>query len=203
MDNFNYHTHKAMPNSFVSMNMDEFSRIDFEKLHEENSFAFLELHPWFLPDEFEGLSSEFIELAKSDKVFGIGEIGLDKYSKVPWSTQISYFEVLLELAKTLDKPVMLHFVHAGEIGPKLLTKYQIKKIYLHGFWGKVEYLRQLLDYGMFVSLNPEMLKRSELFKFLNRYPQYFDSIGLETDDKDLNINELYNTFMENLGHAGI
>jgi TatD DNase family protein len=133
-------------------------------------------------------------------VYGIGEIGLDKLkiNKTPFDVQLAYFEKLISLASTLKKPVMLHIVRAWDEAKKILAEYPIPAIYFHGFYGKIEFLKELLAAGINVSLNPKMLEREELYNFLRENPNYIEKIKLETDDKNLDIKNLYSKLYEGI-----
>ena len=70
--------------------------------------------------------------------------------------------------------------------------------YFHGFYGKTEFLHELLEFGVTVSCNPKMLERLEFFDFLKKNPEYFDRIKLETDDSNFDISCLYTKFYEGM-----
>ena len=93
---------------------------------------------------------------------------------------------------------MLHVVKSWSEARKVLEKYKISKIYFHGFLGKIELLRELLNFGMTVSLNPKMLERSELYSFLQQNPKFLEQLKLETDDTSLDVKSFYLSFYERL-----
>ena len=197
-DFFDYHTHNYKK-------MDAFISIKAEDLKQcivlpEGSKFFLEYHPWNLSSDYHGLEKEFIQLAESDLVYGIGEVGLDKLKQdnAVFEVQLSFFEELVELSAKLNKPLMLHLVRSWSEARKVLEKYKLPQIYLHGFYGKIELLREILNFGIVVSLNPKMIERSELYTFLQKNPKFLEQIKLETDDTDFDIKNLYANFYERL-----
>ena len=67
------------------------------------------LHPHDAKDWTPALARELRELAQSDQVVAIGEIGLDFYRNLsPHDRQLQAFREQLELAEELDKPVVIH-----------------------------------------------------------------------------------------------
>ncbi|MBQ9789640.1 MAG: TatD family hydrolase [Lentisphaeria bacterium] len=201
-DFFDYHTHNwNKENAFISVKMEVLA----DKIAlPSNSKFFLEYHPWNLPSEYSGVDEEFYSLAESEAVFGIGEIGLDKLkiAKTSLQVQLAYFEELVKLAARLNKPIMLHIVRAWDEARKILDKYKLPQIYFHGFYGKIEFLRELLNYGMIVSLNPKMLERAELYDFLRANGAYEGRVKLESDDSDVDLSCLYAKFYERLRNGG-
>ncbi len=197
-DFFDYHTHDYnRKNAFISVKAEDLST-DFAV--PEGSRIFLEYHPWNLPQTFIGLSLDFVKLAASDNVYGIGEVGLDKLkvNQVSLDVQLAYFEELAALADKLEKPIMLHVVRAWQEAREILKKHRFPMIYFHGFYGKTEFLHELLEFGVTVSCNPKMLERLEFFDFLKKNPEYFDRIKLETDDSNFDISCLYTKFYEGM-----
>ena len=198
LDFFDYHTHNYnRKNAFISVKAEDISS-DF--VVPEGSKIFLEYHPWNLPSTFMGLSSNFVRLAASDMVYGIGEVGLDKLkvNRVPLSVQLAYFEELAALVDELKKPIMLHVVRTWQETRKILQKHHFPMIYFHGFYGKMEFLHELLEFGMIVSCNPKMLERIEFFDFLRKNSEYIERIKFETDDSDFDISYLYTKFYEGI-----
>ena len=195
---FDYHTHDyTRQNAFISVKAEVLQK---DILCPIGSKFFLEFHPWDLPQFFSPIDESFLILAQSEMVYGIGEIGLDKLkiNKTPFDVQLAYFEKLISLASTLKKPVMLHIVRAWNEAKKILAEYPIPAIYFHGFYGKIEFLKELLATGINVSLNPKMLEREELYNFLRKNPNYIEKIKLETDDKNLDIKNLYSKLYEGI-----
>lgn len=78
------------------------------------------LHPWWVARATEAECAGALDLLKQQlpEADGLGETGLDFSPKhdspVGNTRQLQYFEMQLELAKTLSKPLVLHIVHAHE-----------------------------------------------------------------------------------------
>lgn len=107
----------------------------------ENTYAILGLHPEYADKFNDKIAAKIIELAKDDKVVGIGEIGLDyHYSKENKDVQKNCFINQLEIAKSLDLPVVVHDREAHLDTYDILKEAKIKNVLLHCFSGSVEFM---------------------------------------------------------------
>ena len=75
----------------------------------EDVYATLGVHPEDCEKFNDNTAKKIIELAKDEKVVGIGEIGLDyHYTKENKDIQKRVFNTQLEIAKILNLPVVIH-----------------------------------------------------------------------------------------------
>ena len=192
---FDYHTHKNKPFSCKSCTVENLNQIS--KTLEGQTFS-LQFHPWHISDKYEKLPPEFIETAKSDKIYAIGEIGLDRLKGAPLDIQKEYFKELLNLADDLKKPVILHVVRCADEVLHILKQYPALPKIWHGFRGKKELLERILKANIFVSLHPSMLDNNEIMNYIKIHTEYHAKIGLESDDSDIDIKELYQSFKEKI-----
>lgn len=121
---------------------------------------------------------------KSNVAF-IGEIGLDASIGVALDVQKAVFSDQLSLASNNSLPVILHMVKCYDVLLQIKKHYQqIPAWVIHGFRGKPELMKQLLDHGFYLSFgtkfNEESLKRCPL----NR-------LFLETDVHEQSLKDLY------------
>ncbi|MBI2629899.1 TatD family hydrolase [Candidatus Pacearchaeota archaeon] len=107
---------------------------------------------------------EWIEKNK-DKCLAIGECGLDfKYSEEK-QEQITIFQKIINLAKKLNKPIIVHS-RKGELEAiDLLEKSQCKKVILHCFSGRKSLIKRACDLGYYFSI-PPVITRLEHFQML-------------------------------------
>lgn len=187
---FDYHTHINKKNSCKSCTLEDLQK-DFYLL--ENQKISLQFHPWHLPKKYEGLPEEFIEAAKSDNIYAIGEIGLDRLNGPALEVQKAYFLDLLNLANNLQKPVILHVVRCADEVLQMLKNYPDLTVIWHGFRGKKELFARLVNANIFVSLHHSMLDNDDFTDYLKQNSKYHNKIGLESDDCELEIEELYRT----------
>ncbi|MBQ8126471.1 MAG: TatD family hydrolase, partial [Kiritimatiellae bacterium] len=86
-------------------------------------------------------------------IAAVGEIGLDyHYSPETRAAQIDLFARQLELAKTLDRPVVIHTRDADDDTLGVLREIRARGI-IHSFTGSPAFGRALLDLGFFISLS--------------------------------------------------
>lgn len=101
------------------------------------------------------------ELAKSDKVVGIGECGLDYYhmSQDSVDKQKKAFIAQIELANELNLPLMLHIRNSDELLDtnayadtlEILKQYSKVKGVIHFFAGTLEDAKAFIDFGFYIS----------------------------------------------------
>ena len=143
------------------------------------------VHPWWI--DRVSLSLEEIDrlLVKHPNTF-VGEIGLDRSSryKHSYANQRIAFEQQLAMAKTHQRPVVVHLVRSTEIGIRLLKKYDIPSVYLHGFMCSIEVIQQLPSFFFgFNRRNAFHPKGITMLK--NLYPEQIllESDGLSEPDE--------------------
>ncbi len=99
------------------------------------------------PEETGDLSEADIEFMKetanNDKIVAIGEIGLDYHEECPTpEVQKKWFRRQLELAKELNKPVIIHSRDACEDTLEILEDYKGIKAVMHCY----SYAREVAEY---------------------------------------------------------
>ena len=137
------------------------------------------IHPWQADEEF-------VVPDLSGKL-AIGECGLDGLRGPSMERQEEVFIQQIKLSEEAEKPLIIHCVKALDRLLQLHKDLKPKQMWmLHGFRGKPQQLRSLLDAGFFVSFgfafNEESLRICPI-----------DRLLLETDaDEERSIEELYN-----------
>jgi TatD DNase family protein len=97
--------------------------------------------------------SAYAELGKSPRVIAIGECGLDYYraDESTKETQIDAFVQQIELANTLQKPLMLHIRNAYDDAIEVLKAHAKVRGDVHFFAGNWETAKRFLDMGFTLS----------------------------------------------------
>ena len=108
-------------------------------------------HPENLTDMPENYLDKIADMLKHEKAVALGEIGLDYHWEIERELQHRVFEEQLKLAKDLDVPVVVHDREAHGDVMEYLRKYKPKGL-LHCFSGSVEMLKEVLKFGMSISL---------------------------------------------------
>jgi len=140
--------------------------------HDSNDFNLKEL-------------SLFEKLAKNEKVIAIGEIGLDYYRNyAPKDVQQSVFRIFLDLAISLNKPIIIHNRDASDDLIKILNemnKGQKLKGIIHCFNGDKKIMRWALDNGFLISVagNITYKKATEIQEAVKEVP--IEHLLVETD----------------------
>ena len=170
---FNFHTHKTCENALVS-----------SRENPGCSFWSLEKHPWYLPEKFIFPDETFYE--ELSAASALGEIGLDRLRGPDLKVQREYLKAFLAAAERCGKPVVIHAVRCDSELDFELSRFS-GRVLIHGFCGGNKRLQEHLQYNRFVSFAPggwkncpESLRASKL-----------RNIGLETDDTNLNIEDVY------------
>ncbi len=97
---------------------------------------------------------EFVELAKMDEVVAIGEIGLDYYwekDEEKRKLQKEMFIKQIELAKELNKPILVHSRDAIQDTYEILKEHKTKGL-LHCFPGSLEMANEFTKLGYYLAI---------------------------------------------------
>lgn len=142
------------------------------------------LHPWYVAVDWEEQLRMQSEVAGKKRVVLIGEAGLDKVCKTDFALQQTVFLRQIELAEEIQKPLIIHCVKAWQeliaIREKVLPS--VPWI-IHGFRGKPELARQLLELGINLSYGEKFNAESVRVTPLER-------LCTETDESELSIEEI-------------
>ena len=151
------------------------------------------LHPWYLENAEEELV-QLKNICRQQNVVAIGECGLDRLSITDWDRQVKYFEAQLNLATSLNKPVILHCVRAFAETMAMLKGMTVPVIF-HGVNKKLSAVEPLITSGYFLSFGKAILHPSEtIINTLKAVP--LAQLFLETDDAEISIQEIYKTAAE-------
>jgi TatD DNase family protein len=143
------------------------------------------LHPWHAGADWEQQLGLLARIAGEERVAMIGEAGLDRMCATAFALQQKVFVKQAELAESVGKPLIIHCVKAwGEImAARKLIRPDVAWI-IHGFRGKPQLARQLLDGGFYLSFGEKFNEASLLATPLER-------LCTETDESMAPIEEIY------------
>lgn len=142
-------------------------------------------HPWHLSRSASENWELLNEVTAHPQVLAIGETGLDKVCDVPFALQEKAFERQLLVALLAQKPLIIHCVRSyNEIMDFKKSFNPDNPWIIHGFRGKKELAKQLIDHGFYLSFgfnyHEEALRITPL-----------DRLFLETDESTVDIHSLY------------
>jgi TatD DNase family protein len=148
--------------------------------HSPLILPFIGIHPEKADDNLDSI----LDMIKqnSNKISGIGEIGLDKTyvsDEAGFSRQVLVFKELLSLAEKLGKPVSIHSRKTLDEIFSILPSYSIKGVLLHWFSGSKKQLQQAMDLGCYVSYGPALVYAEDKQVLLSLTSH--DKILVETD----------------------
>lgn len=155
--------------------------LELVKKYRNFVFCTTGIHPEYIKD-IKG-KDDFLERVKRNrsKISGIGEIGLDYFwvKESKWQEkQRELFRDMLDFAKEIEKPVVIHSRDAFRDSLDILEEKSPEKVDLHMF-GKHKYLDRIMKNNWSVSFNAIVLKSKEHKKLARDLP--LENIMLETD----------------------
>ena len=153
------HSHNRIPAD------DRVISLDYDSDVPSEGYYSIGIHPWRTAeiDSLYDLMYSLAAKASKENVVAIGETGLDRLRGADMMWQIELFTAQARLAEQIDKPLVIHCVKAFDVLMALKKKLKPRQTWVvHGFRGKPETARQLLDAGISSSFgekfNPEALR---------------------------------------------
>ena len=132
---------------------------DVDKIFElvnkyDNLYGLLGVHPSEARDWDDSLIDKIKNYSKSNKIVGIGEIGLDYYWDKSFNDlQKEVFIKQIKLANELNLPISVHDREAHKDTFDILKEYNKgSKIVMHCFSGSVEFARECVKEGWYLAL---------------------------------------------------
>ncbi len=151
----------------------------------EGVFAAVGIHPHEAKDFYPARDGAAFEaLARRSKVVAIGEVGLDfHYDHSPRDKQIEVLEWMLDLARRLQIPVLLHNRESGSEMLAILRRLPQRERpgVFHSFTGSADYGQKVLDLGFLVSFSGMITFRAaeNIREAATKLP--LDAMVVETD----------------------
>ena len=185
-------THRSDAIFVASLSVEEIlTTSSFEK------FQSAGIHPWWLEDfsadEISKFKVRIEELLSHNKLWAIGETGIDRSSKETLPEQIAIFNWHLELSEKYKLPLVIHNVRSGSDFLQILNeKKPLSPWIFHDFRGNESLMNDLLrlhsecyfSFGISIDNSPQVRE------LLPKIP--LERLFLETDDqKHLDIHDIY------------
>ncbi len=120
----------------------------------ENIYCYLGIHPEEVQDWSDEILDKIRDYSKSNKVVGIGEIGLDYYwDKSNIEAQKEIFIKQIKLANELNLPMNIHDREAHKDTFDILKEYnKSSKVIMHCFSGSIEFAKECIKEGWYIAL---------------------------------------------------
>lgn len=182
----NIHAHHEFPGDNLTL----FCLYDHFEKAETGLICSLGLHPWYLANAT--ADSETIRKYISlPNVLAVGETGLDKLTETDWDWQVKWLIWQIDLANTVNKPLIIHCVKAYEDLLAVFKAHPPKvPVIIHGFNKKPELAQQLVQHGLYLSFGKALFQSHPgPLEALAHIPA--DRFFLETDDAAMPIADVY------------
>ena len=176
------HTHKAEP---VSAGKAIINRKLATNALCEGYFYSAGIHPWDLTEFDTERRLECLREQLAEKqLVAVGEAGLDKLAAAPMQLQVAVFKEQVELSEKYELPLIIHCVKAMDELLALRKERAPKQPWIwHGFRGKPEQAKQLLQKGFYLSFGAHYSEETVKGVPVGR-------LFLETDDSPVDIEEV-------------
>ena len=132
---------------------------DLDKIYElvnsyDELYGLLGVHPSEAKDWDDSLIDKIKEYSKSEKIAGIGEIGLDYYWDKSFNDlQKEVFIKQIKLANELNLPICVHDREAHKDSFDILKEYNKgSKVVMHCFSGSVEFAKECIKEGWYLGI---------------------------------------------------
>ena len=155
--------------------------LEIESMYPNYIFLCFGLEPYNLN---EADFNDTINLIKrfKNKIYAVGEVGLDYY----WVSDHAQRELMKErfiefinLAKELDKPLVIHSRSAGKYAIQILIENDVERVLMHAFDGKASIVKKGVDAGFFFSVPTSVVYSKQKQKMVKVLP--LENMMLETD----------------------
>lgn len=146
-------------------------------------FASAGIHPEYIKELPRQRIDELLDKIKRNRknIFAIGEIGLDYFwvKGRDWQEkQKELFAEMINFAKELDKPIVVHSRDAIEDTIKILERKDAKQVLLHLF-GARQQMERVVQNNWLISIGPIIARSKNHKKIARDFP--LERILLETD----------------------
>lgn len=151
--------------------------------HRNFVFASIGIHPEYIKGLKVREKDELLEKIKENRksISAIGEIGLDYFwiKESAWQNkQRELFAEMINFAKELKKPIVVHSRDAMEDTIKILEQEDAKQVLLHLF-GSHQLSERVVENGWSISIGPIIARSKNHKKIARDFP--LEKILLETD----------------------
>lgn len=119
----------------------------------DNVYGCIGVHPSEAQKFTNDTAKQIALLACHPKIVGIGEIGLDYYwDKTFVNTQKKVFKTQIEIAASMNLPVVIHDREAHLDTFSILKETNYSKVLMHCFSGSIEFARQCINSGWYLGI---------------------------------------------------
>lgn len=136
------------------------------------------VHPWYVDDVSAQWAQKLEQLLLSYPQALIGECGLDRLKNQDIELQKQVFDTQIGLSKKYGRTLLIHAVKSWGILDNY-WKHMPSKFVFHSFNGRIEQVKQILNFGGYLSVNASFLRNKDAEKILKYIP--LSRLLIETD----------------------
>ena len=158
--------------------------LELVKQHQGFIYLTLGLHPIDIVKMTDQEIDKYIELVRAhkDDILAIGEIGLDYHwypekEKQPRLEKV--FQQMLDLAKEINLPVILHTRKAEQRCYDIVVESGLKDVVFHCYAGNLTLAKEIINQGYYISVGTNLLRSKNTKKIAKFYP--LEQLLTETD----------------------
>lgn len=151
------------------------------------------VHPWWvgqpIVDNLESLEQQIKPFLLHSKCVAVGECGLDKICDVSFEWQVEVLRYHIALAKTFNKPIILHSVKAhNDVLALLKTSQLTQGGVVHAFSGSEQEAKQYWSKGLYLGIGGTITypRANKTRSAVAAMP--LEALLLETDAPDMPMN---------------
>jgi TatD DNase family protein len=163
----------------VAMNLDSCRKtLALADRFPDTVFPAIGYHPWSVKEEDVAETLIFIT-QNIHRCVALGEVGLDYKVKAKKKLQKAVFSKLLNIAVTVNKPVIIHSRFSHQRTYEMAMGAGVEKAVFHWYSGSVDILDNIIASGFFVSATPALAYSPHHQTAMKRAP--VERILIETD----------------------
>jgi TatD DNase family protein len=149
--------------------------LELKKKHEGFIYLSLGLHPIDIVKMTDQEIEDYIQLVRENKnkIVAIGEIGLDRhwYPKEEQQPRLRrVFQQMLDLAKELNLPVILHTRKAEQQCFDIVVDNGFKDVVFHCYAGNLTLAKKIIKKGYYISVGTNLMRSKNTKKIAGKYP---------------------------------
>ncbi len=148
-------------------------------------YACYGLHPYLAEEHTDDDIIQLRDWLQNNDCVAVGECGLDyRKNQADKQVQLKFFNAQLEIAHQINKPVVIHSVHATEDVINSIKNYPGLHGMIHSYSGSYEQALKIINMGFYISLGGAITydNAKRLRAIAGKIP--LESILLETDAPD-------------------
>jgi len=185
---FNAHTHH------INSEADTLSLVNVHRAWATipaGHYCSIGIHPWYVPEDVQVALDIIAKMGADSRILALGECGLDKQCSTPMDVQKGAFKAQVQLANSMQKPLIIHCVRSYEEVCDILEACEVHvPVLFHGFHKKGPWAAMLVQMGYYLSYGSVLMHPADFtYEQLEALP--LSQLFLETDDKEVDIKTLY------------